>query len=220
MSDIPYKLVRSRRKTLALTIDSSAQLVVRSPMRLSEDIIREFIRKKAHWIAAKQRQINDFASKQSPLVLADGENIMYCGNSYAVSRGGVSEVVVEDRFIKIPESMTIKDFANWLRKQCKIIVCQRLNYYANFMGEKYVSVRFSGARSRWGSCGARNTLNFAWRLVMCPQFVIDYVIVHELSHIAHKDHSARFWGRVSTVMPDYKQAQDWLRLNRRLMDII
>jgi hypothetical protein len=78
----------------------------------------------------------------------------------------------------------------------------------------------SEAKRRWGSCGAGNTLNFAWRLVMCPQSVIDYVVVHELSHITYKDHSAKFWTRVATVMPNYREAQDWLRLNRRLMEII
>lgn len=62
--------------------------------------------------------------------------------------------------------------------------------------------------------------NFAWRLVMCPQSVIDYVVVHELSHITYKDHSAKFWTRVATIMPNYKEAQDWLRLNRKLMEVI
>jgi len=88
------------------------------------------------------------------------------------------------------------------------------------MGVKYASMKMSEAKRRWGSCGAGNTLNFAWRLVMCPQSVIDYVVVHELSHIPYKDHSPKFWTRVATVMPNYKEAQEWLRLNRKLMEVI
>ena len=110
--------------------------------------------------------------------------------------------------------------AEWLKVQGETVINDRVDYYANLMGVKYTSVKMSEAKRRWGSCGAGNTLNFAWRLVMCPQSIIDYVVVHELSHITYKDHSAKFWTRVATVMPNYKEAQDWLRLNRRLMEVI
>ena len=88
------------------------------------------------------------------------------------------------------------------------------------MGVQYASIKMSEAKRRWGSCGGKNSLNFAWRLVMCPQFVVDYVVVHELSHINRKDHSAKFWARVATVLPNYKDSQDWLRLNRTIMEVI
>ena len=220
MKDIPYELVRSNRKTLALTIDSEARLVVRAPMKLGEDVIRDFVRKKARWIGDKQRQVSDFGTKQSAFVLEDGENVLYFGKSYAVLRSGVSEVTFEGSFIKVPDDMTLEGFADWMRSQGETIIRERVDYYANLMGAKYTSVKMSEAKRRWGSCGSGNTLNFTWRLVMCPQSVIDYVVVHEISHIAYKDHSAKFWTRVATVMPNYREAQDWLRLNRKLMEVI
>lgn len=220
MRDIPYELVRTNRKTLALTIDSEARLVVRAPMKLGEDVIRGFVRKKARWIADKQKQMNDFGAKQSAFILEDGENVLYFGKSYAVIRTSVSEVTTEGNFIKVPDNMTLESFADWMRSQGKTIIHERVDYYANLMGVKYTFVKMSEAKRRWGSCGVRNTLNFAWRLMMCPQSVIDYVVVHELSHIAYKDHSVKFWTRVATVMPNYHEAQDWLRLNRKLMEVI
>jgi predicted metal-dependent hydrolase len=220
MHEIAYKVVRSNRKTLALTIDSEAQLVVRAPKKLSDDVIRNFIRKKERWITDKQKHVSDYGAKQSVFILEDGENVLYFGKSYAVLRKEVSEITIGGCFINIPKSMTIENFARWLKNQGEGIIRERVDYYANLMGIKYASVKMSEAKRRWGSCGAGNTLNFAWRLVMCPQSVIDYVVIHELSHITYKDHSAMFWMRVSTVMPNYKEAQDWLRLNRKLMEVI
>lgn len=220
MREIPYKIIRSNRKTLALTIDSEARLVVRAPMQLDEGVIRDFIKKKSRWITDKQQQVSDYATKQSAFVLDDGENVLYLGKSFAVLRKAVHEVMIEGNFLLVPEDMILEGFAGWLKQQGETVINDRVDYYANLMGVKYTSVKMSEAKRRWGSCGAGNTLNFAWRLVMCPQSVIDYVVVHELSHITYKDHSAKFWTRVATIMPNYKEAQDWLRLNHKLMEVI
>ena len=200
MNEIPYEIVRSKRKTLALTIDSEARLVVRAPMQMGEDVIQDFIKKKSRWITDKQRHVSDYATKQSAFVLEDGENVLYLGKSYAVLHKDVQEVSTEGNFLLVPESMTLEAFADWMKIQGDNIIRERVDHYANMMGAKYASVKMSEAKRRWGSCGVGNTLNFAWRLVMCPQSVIDYVVVHELSHITYKDHSAMFWTRVATVI--------------------
>jgi len=220
MSEIPYKLVRSNRKTLALTVDSEAQLVVRAPMKLGEDIIRNFIRRKKNWIASKQKLVLDHGEKQSAFVLEDGENVLYLGKSYAVLRKDITDVSFDGCFILVPYSMTLESLAEWMKMQGEDVIRERVEYYAGMMGAIYTSIKMSDAKRRWGSCGAGNTLNFSWRLVMCPQSIIDYVVIHELSHIAYKDHSVKFWTRIATIMPNYREAQDWLRLNRKLMEVI
>ncbi|MFC1568317.1 M48 family metallopeptidase [Candidatus Margulisiibacteriota bacterium] len=99
------------------------------------------------------------------------------------------------------------------RELAKKIIPQRVKYYSEMTGLKPACVRISSARKRWGSCGAKGTLNFAWRLVLAPPPVIDYVVVHELVHLVERDHSRRFWSRVGEVMPDYKVQRRWLRSN-------
>ncbi len=220
MNEIPYEIVRSNRKTLALTIDSEARLIVRAPMQLDEEVIRDFIKKKSRWITDKQRHVRDYATKQSEFLLEDGENVLYLGKSYAVLLKDVKEVSMDGNFLILPKNMTLEEFSYWMKIQGDSIIRERVDHYSNLMGAKYSSVKMSNAKRRWGSCGAGNTLNFAWRLVMCPQSVIDYVVVHELSHITYKDHSAKFWTRVATVLPNYRESQEWLRLNRKLMEVI
>ena len=76
---------------------------------------------------------------------------------------------------------------------------------------KYDKIIITGAMKRWGSCSSKGNLNFAWRLVMAPIDIIDYVVVHELSHIVHRNHSKRFWEQVETIFPDYKIKRKWLK---------
>ena len=92
-------------------------------------------------------------------------------------------------------------------------ITQRVEYYAQIYDLKYRSIRINNAKTRWGSCGYKGTLNFTWRLMMAPERVVDYVIIHELMHLKQKNHSRKFWDEVRMVMPDYKEDEQWLKEN-------
>lgn len=99
----------------------------------------------------------------------------------------------------------------WYRKEAKNIISIRARKYAQSMGQTFGVIHIRDQKSRWGSCSSARNLNFNWRLVMAPEWVMDYVIVHELCHLTHMDHSARFWGLVERYMPDYRTAKQWLK---------
>lgn len=99
----------------------------------------------------------------------------------------------------------------WLRQQALAVLQERTAHYAELMGVVYQSVKLSSAAKRWGSCSIKGNLNFSWRLVFYPLAVLDYVVVHELSHIGNMNHSRRFWQRVASVLPDYQMRQRWLK---------
>jgi len=220
----PYKLVRSKRKTLALTINSEARLIVRAPLRMPEKDILAFIEKKSQWIERKQKQVKDAADRHKPLELDDGESILYLGEQHLVLRKDVPAIVpaiiVEKSRILLPKDMTLEGFVQWMKSQAEALIRDRASYYGTLMGVEYTAVKMSNAKKRWGSCSAQNSLNFAWRLVMCPPWVIDYVVIHELAHISYKDHGPKFWALVATQAPHYKEARAWLRTNHKLVDVI
>jgi len=216
----PYKLIRSKRKTLALTVDEQARLVVRAPLKMSQKDIEAFIEKKAQWIALRQRQVTEDAARYQVFGLAEGQSILLFGEPHVVHQSNVTKIKVEDKLIQVPQSTTLEGFTKWMRLKGKKTISARVSYYAERMGLSYATVRVSNARRRWGSCGAKNTLNFSWRLVMCPPWVIDYVVVHELCHITFKNHSSQFWQYVAKQMPHYKEARHWLKQNQKLMDVI
>lgn len=220
MQEIAYQVVRSNRKSVALVIDNEANLIVRAPARMPDAVIDEFVRKKKRWINEKQQQVAVFGEKHTPVVVETGESIMYLGSNYAIIKNDGDEVEVSGNELIVPENYDIEALIAWLKGQAMQIISERVTLYANVMGVTPGTVKLSEAKARWGSCSTKNNLNFAWRLVMCPLSVIDYVVVHELSHITYKNHSPAFWARVKTVLPTYEDGQEWLKLNKKLMEII
>lgn len=220
MNSIPYKVIRSDRKSIALVIDNEANLVIRAPHNTKDKEIADFVDKKRHWIIDKQHQVSVFGEKHSPLLIETGESILYLGDTYTLLRDDVSEIKISSTNILIPENYNKENVVTWMKNEASKLLNERVAKYAGLMGITYESVKMSEAKARWGSCSVKNNLNFAWRLIMCPIAVIDYVVVHELSHVTYKNHSPAFWARVKTVLPHYKEQQDWLKVNRKLMEIV
>ncbi|NLO40929.1 MAG: M48 family metallopeptidase [Ruminiclostridium sp.] len=220
MQEIAYQVVRSNRKSVALVIDNEANLIVRAPALMPDTVIDEFVRKKRRWINEKQQQVAVFGEKHPPVVVETGESIMYLGSNYAIIKDSVDMVEVSGNELIVPENYDVDELTAWLKEQAIQIISERVSLYANVMGVIPGTVKLSEAKARWGSCSTKNNLNFAWRLIMCPLSVIDYVVVHELSHITYKNHSPAFWARVKTVLPTYEDDQEWLKVNKKLMEII
>jgi len=220
MTDIKYKIIRSDRKSLALIIDSEARLTVRAPFGTRESEVADLIRQKKRWIIEKQKKISSLNNKHSPVTFKNGESFMYQGETYTIKYGNVSKIKISDANIIVPRTFKKERIIAWLKREARKLITERIDKYASLIGVRYSTVRLSGARTRWGSCSGKDSLNFAWRLIMCPTAAIDYVIIHELCHIMYKNHSPAFWAMVKRVCPKFKEQKNWLKNNRKLMDII
>ncbi|HSW88713.1 MAG TPA: SprT family zinc-dependent metalloprotease [Candidatus Saccharimonadales bacterium] len=104
-------------------------------------------------------------------------------------------------------------FLNWYKKQALLLFTQRVSNYAAQLKISYKSISLSSANSKWGSCSHDNKLMFNWRLIMAPVEVIDSVIFHELAHIVEKNHTKRFWRKVTMWFPEYEKQKAWLDKN-------
>lgn len=98
-----------------------------------------------------------------------------------------------------------------LKKRAYYIIEERLNYYVGKHGFKFNDFRITSAQMRFGSCTAKGDLNFSWRLVLFPPEVLDYVVIHELTHLIEFNHSKRFWAKVEEFQPDFRLHKTWLR---------
>jgi len=117
-----------------------------------------------------------------------------------------------------PVVLAAEERERW-RQVAREKIIERCRHLSELTGYRPVKVRITSARTRWGSCGAKGTVNFSWRLAMAPPEVIDYVIVHELVHLAEMNHSARFWQRVAQHVPDHRLHRRWLRENGHLLGV-
>lgn len=100
---------------------------------------------------------------------------------------------------------------NRYRNAAKDYFTKRVAYYHTLTGGVYHTITVRDQKSRWGSCSSRGTLSFNYRLMFAPPRVLDYVVVHELCHLTHMNHSKDFWNMVRQIMPDYKIYKEWLR---------
>ncbi len=210
-----HKLVRSKRKTLALIVENDGTLTVRAPLRMREADIRRFIEVKANWIKRKQAGVQQEAVFLHQYV--DGETFLYLGKEIPLRIVSHKKpALVMDGSFKLTKSAQLQAgplFETWYKKQARTVLAERVECFVHEHGFKVKKMRISSARTRWGSCSAKGTLSFTWRLVMAPLGVIDYVVVHELCHLKELNHSKTFWAQVEAILPDYKTRRKWLKDN-------
>jgi predicted metal-dependent hydrolase len=216
------KIVRSRRRTIALVITSEARLIVRAPLKASAKMIDDLIREKQGWI---RKTVAKMKQRPQAVVHAyeEGEIFWFLGRAYPLHFVDDGRAVIE-RTDRLCVSLSLKPdirhhLKHWYREEAEKEIRSRCMWFSMTTGYSPASVRISDARQRWGSCASTGGLNFSWRLIQAPLDIVDYVIVHELVHLKQHDHSNKFWAKVKEVMPDYEQRRKWLRENERLMRI-
>lgn len=202
-----YELVRSKRRTLAITIDGGGRCVVRAPLRMPLREIEAFVNEKRSWIETKLHEIKIKTAIALPEPqLQDGAEWIIAGKKLHVkfvSGTAKNYVAFKGNTFECSPELSRTALIKFLCAFAKEFFCQRIEKYVAAVGAEPRCVKVSEAHGRWGSCSAQNVLNFSWRLIFAPLPLIDYVVVHELCHIGCMNHSKIFWQRVASVMPDY-----------------
>lgn len=219
-----YKLLRSRRRSIGLTVTPEATLVVRAPMRTPLDYIENLIRRKAIWIKKAIARVQS-RPRVAARRFSEGERFLYLGEPYELKiQEDAGKKLIFDSSLNMAFILDAKEkgnarelFTKWYKKEAKMRIGERVELYAGRFGLSYKSIKITSATRRWGSCGPRGNLNFSWKLVMVPVGVIDYVVIHELAHLEHKNHSKRFWNSVKAMYPEYEKAKMWLRVNEGML---
>ncbi len=216
----PDEMIRSNRKTLAIAVDSFGRLIVRAPKRCSKERIFAFIEEKENWILRKKSE-KQGAGIQLPPENLNGYLLMLLGKKCAVRVVQTAKVGydAEKNEIYLPEKSPRERLIKWLKNNAKRIFTEVTAKTAAAMGTSYRSVTVTSARSRWGSCSGENAIRYSFRLLYAPKEVIEYVVVHELAHTKHKNHSKAFWAEVATYVPDWKIKRKWLKTHGALMEI-
>ena len=173
VEQLQYQVIRSSRKTVAIQILPSGQVVLRCPRRMSAARIQSFVESKRDWIQAHLERI-------------------------------AAEPAVQPF---LPEDL------ERMKQAAKADLSARAERFSRQLGLEYGRVTVRAQRSRWGSCSAGGNLSFNCLLMEAPEPVRDYVVVHELCHRAHMDHSAAFWAAVGQALPDYGKSRQWLKQN-------
>jgi predicted metal-dependent hydrolase len=215
-----YTLIRSKRRTAAIHIKNGS-MEVRAPIKMPKRDIDRFVASKEKWITERLMQSQTYAEQREAFSLDYGDAVTFRGTDYPLTAKAGNHAGFDGRRFYLPPALSPEQIKPTVvqiyRRLAKQYLTERVEHYAKLMNATPTAVKINGAKTRWGSCSAKKSLNFSWRLVMADDAVIDYVVVHELAHTTEMNHSARFWAIVAGVLPDCKERQKRLKaLQKRL----
>ncbi|MGC9221393.1 MAG: M48 family metallopeptidase [Solirubrobacteraceae bacterium] len=198
---------RARRVRVRVTRDGGVEVVV--PARMSPAATELALSQLRGWIDRRLAEV----SRQRAAVLARGDTLPYLGRSLTVvAQAGRERVALHGATLLVPDGLT-RDAAleRWYRRQARSELAGRVQHACQAVGVTHSRLTIRDQRTRWGSASPNGALSFNWRLLLAPEEVLDYVVWHEVCHLAVMDHSARFWALVARYCPDHRQHAAWLR---------
>ena len=210
---------------MSFSVERDLSIKVLAPYRTSLTSITEMLKQRSSWIATRIGEIQK--DKTNFEARAKGK-VLFLGKAYEAK---ITRSVTEKNYcrfedneirINIPDEWLSQESLKaeaalelmcWYKKEVKSIFKEKLDEWSKKIGVLYNNFRVTNATSQWGSCDYKNVIRLNWRLVMAPEEIIDYILVHELCHIKHKNHSKEFWGMVEKYYPRYKEANKYLKEN-------
>jgi hypothetical protein len=201
-------------------VKADNSIVVLAPLLSPTQPIIQFVETHQSWIQKRLAQNQLRAAKRPKLMYTSGDILLYLGRPYHLQLNPQSkkkEVRLEGDTMIVHSKSTLSPteiksmIEQWYKAQAHDIFIDRLGQYELKVGKSAKKFRLSNAKSRWGSCTRSGTISLRWTLIMAPVEVLDYVVVHELCHLVHMNHSPSFWKLVKTVFPDFKSKERWLK---------
>ena len=211
----------SRKKTLSIAIKDQ-KVILSAPKYVSEQEINKILESKIKWIKNKLAFEKD-TIKANRKFYNDRELFLFLGKEYYldIKEGSKSNIGIFSNKLTIESpnfnnNLLIKqEIRLWYMKQAIDRIKIIHNYYETLMNLKSKKIIFGEYKSKWGSCNFNKVISYDWRIIMTPITVINYVVVHEISHLLHPNHSLYFWSFVEKYIKDYKEQKKWLRLNSK-----
>lgn len=198
---IEYTLIRSARKTLAVEISRTGEVIVRAPRTLSRERIESFLLKKADWIARTvQKQMTAYRVSEP---LCEGSIVWLFGVPYPIYCGETPGFLT-DRVVVSKDAPIEPQIRALLIAQANKVLKERTVTLAQTFGFSVAGVKITHAQKRFGSCSSKRTICLSFRLAAAPLTLIDAVILHELCHTVHMNHGKAFYDLLLRILPDYR----------------
>lgn len=229
-----YTVQFTNRKTIGLSVSKDGRLTVRAPYGTSRLTIERVLKEKQDWIQKTMEKVIREASETNapsdryfdgalfPLHGGAVELVLYeVADAERVSvalRPDPRETLLTVRGTDLTPERVQEAVNNWGRGYAKAYLEARVRKYADRLGITVGRITIRETKTRWGSCSSDGNLNFHWKLILLPEAVCDYVIVHELCHRYEMNHSKAFWAHVAGIFPDYKERRKKLKeVEKRIM---
>ena len=228
--DIQYQLLPgSDRRTTDIVIERNGRITVRPPLRMAPEQVDATVLSKRLWIYRNLAEWQDLNAARITREWVNGEAFLYLGSSYRLQlvRQQDAPLKLKDGRFCLLRSIVEEGGKEAAHRAVEAFYCakglqriqRRVEFFSVRVGVKAGAVQVKEIGFRWASCLPSGALHFHWKCLMAPLTVIDYIVVHELCHMRHRDHSDAFWNEVDKVLPDYRGRKEWLRVRGAALEI-
>lgn len=210
---IPYSVRKSDEASRARIDHKLGDFTVVIPDKQNKDPEKLLLSKKS-WVRKKRKEYLRFKRKIPERDLTEGGEISVVGQKLGIrveknrSNEVGENIILAKHLVK---KTSLKDqLEKTLRKHAREVIEEKVEKYSSEVSEDYGKIYIRNQDTRWGSCSSKGNLNFNWRLILGPENILEYVVVHELVHLEEKKHDEEFWSKVRQIYPEYKRANRWL----------
>ena len=218
---ITYTVKRSlRAKRVRLEVRRQTGLTVVVPHSYKIGQLPRLLQSKERWISSHLARCSHLQSLSAEKELSSGDTVPYLGRGLELvkreNHSGVGSVTLDGNTLAVNPGLFkngILELAleQWYRTAAAKLINERADKLSSQMGISYKRIVIRSQKTRWGSCSHKKNLSFNWKLIMAPEPVIDYVIIHELTHLKEMNHSKRFWELVAQYCPRWREYKKWLK---------
>ena len=208
---------------MSIIVERDRSVVVRVPFDTNETFIDQEVQKRKRLIQKKIDHNQKYPCEREIKEFVTGESLMFLGNHYKlfVIDEPIEGVVFDNKFFigKAFQQNANQLFKQWYMNQAENFLVPKAKAIANNIGVNYHNINIMDLKYRWGSCTPKDNIHLNWRLIKAPVNVIEYIIIHELTHLLEANHTPEFWNRVAAQLPNYEKAKLWLKENGHELEI-
>ncbi len=225
---------KSNVKNITIKVKHPNTVTIVSPKSVNNGFIHDLVISKSRWILNKLNEFKNKESENPPILFVDGDKIPYLGNYYTLNvykeKNTIkcSLIFEENKFIaKVPFNISSNDQYIKLREllinlyltEGGKLIKERISIYSKKLNLYPESITLKEQKTSWGTCSSKGNIYINWKVLLAPLDILDYVLVHELCHLKHMNHSKEYWSLVGTIFPDYKEKRNYLKENSLKLNI-
>lgn len=215
VGELEFSVVRSKRRTVCMRVQKDGTPQILAPFGIGEKELRRIAEPYTERITREIECNLELSESRRAFRLTYGDAVRFLGGERIICRGEDSHIGYDEKYFYIPDELSDDEIKAAViavyKLAAKNYLPLRVNAVAPLMGCDVKAIKINSATSHWASCSKRDTLNFSWYCVMAKPETVDYIIIHELSHMYEFNHSQRFWTIVERYCPDYKSHKKYLR---------
>lgn len=213
---ITYEVRRGKReKTVAIAVEADGTVVLRAPPDTPLEKLDGIVHRKARWIVERLKKTSDLPPPLTERQFVSGETFLYLGRQYRlkVTRGSGAMRLERGHLVaRVGHRRQVRgELVKWYRARAAQRLPELVAEWAPVVGVDVPEVLIREQRKRWGSCDEHGVLRFNWRIVQAPRRLVEYVVVHELVHLVHREHSREYWAKLGRAMSDYEKRRGELQ---------